>query len=295
MPTKLDDIKGFLTPTYVDLSSLPPPKVIEELDFESILEELLVEFKKRNPTYDAMVESDPVMSILEIAAYREMLLRQRINEAAKANMLAYATGTDLDNIAAFYGIERLEDEDDDRLRYRTQLGLEALTTAGCEKAYLFHALSADPRIQSASVYSPLPGRVVISVLSNDEDGVADDELLATVRNFVSSEEKRPLTDYVTVQNAELVEYEIDAKVHVYFGPSTSITEKECRDALDEYIKGHDTIGNTVALSGIFDALHTVGVRKVELITPKTDIDANKQQAPRCTNVNLEFIITNDTE
>jgi phage-related baseplate assembly protein len=33
-------------------------------------------------------------------AYRELLLRQRINEGAAACMLSHATGDDLDNIAA---------------------------------------------------------------------------------------------------------------------------------------------------------------------------------------------------
>jgi phage-related baseplate assembly protein len=32
-------------------------------------------------------------------AYRELLLRQRINEGAAACMLSHATGDDLDNIA----------------------------------------------------------------------------------------------------------------------------------------------------------------------------------------------------
>lgn len=291
----IEDIKGFLTPTYVDMSSLPAPKVIEELSFETILEELIVDFKKRRPEYDALLESDPVIIALETAAYREMLLRQRINEAAKANMLAYATGSDLDNMAAFYGIERLEDEADDRLRYRTQLALDALTTAGSEKAYLFHALTADPRIKSASVHSPTPGQVVVSILSDEEDEAENTDLINKVLQFISAEDKRPLTDQVSVQNAELVDYEIKAKIYIYFGPSTSITEQECRDALNKYIESHGTIGNIVAISGIFDALHTEGVQKVELITPKTDVDTSKQQAPRCTNIELEFITANATD
>lgn len=292
----IEDIKGFLTPTYVDMSSLPPPKVIQELSFETILEELVVDFKKRMPTYDALLESDPAIIALETAAYREMLLRQRINEAAKANMLAYATGTDLDNMAAFYGIERQTDETDDRLRYRTQLALESLTTAGSEKAYLFHTLTADPRVKSASVYSPTPGRVVVSILADeDEEDPGNKALIAKVTTFISSEDKRPLTDHVSVQKAELVDYAIKAKIYIYFGPSMSVTEQECRDALNKYLDSHDTIGNIVALSGIFDALHTEGVKKVELISPTTDIDTTKQQSPRCTNIELEFITANDTD
>ena len=125
-----ETLKNFLTPDHVDLSSLPAPKVVEELSFEMIFQELLADFKSRRPDYDALLESDPVIIALECSVYRELLLRHRINEAAKANMLAYATGSDLDNLAAFYGIERMENESDERLRYRTNLALEGLTTAG---------------------------------------------------------------------------------------------------------------------------------------------------------------------
>lgn len=291
----IDNLAELLTPDHVDMSLLPPPAVIETLSFEQIFQEMLADFRARNPEYTALVESDPAIIQLECAAYREVLLRQRINEAAKADMIAYAVGTDLDNQAAFYGLERQENETDDRLRYRTQLALEAITTAGSEKAYLFHTLSADPRIKSASVQSPEPGNVVISILSNEGNGMADKELTDVVEAYVSAEDKRPLTDKVIVQSAEFVEYKIKATVYLYFSPSATITEQESRDALDKYIEKHSTIGNLVARSGIFDALHTEGVQKVELTAPAQDIVATKSQAPQCTEIDIEYVIANDTD
>ena len=288
-----DDIQSLLTPTHIDMSQLPAPKVVEELSFEQIFQEMLADFRSCCPDYDALLESDPAIVILECAAYRELLLRQRINECAKANMLAYATGSDLDNLAAFYGLERLENEPDSRLRYRTQLSLEALTTAGSEKAYLFHTLSADTRIKSASVQSPSPGTILISLLSSEEDGTASQELIDIVSEYVSAEDRRPLTDQVEVQSATLVEYTINARVHIYVGPSMSVTEQECQNALNAYIEKHKTIGNLIARSGIFDALHTEGVQKVELISPQNDVVTTKEQAPICTNINIEFVTTNE--
>ncbi len=229
------DIESLLTPDHIDMSQLPTPTVIETLSFEEIFQELLADFRERAPDYDALVESDPVIIALECAAYREVLLRNRINEATKASMLAYATGDDLDNLAAFYGLTRQTDETDDRLRYRTQLALEALTTAGSEKAYLFLTLSADARVKSASVQSPDPGEVLITIMSTEDDGVASAELISTVEEYLSSEDRRPLTDHVEVQAAEMVEYAINAQVYVYLSPSMSFTEQECRDALDKYL------------------------------------------------------------
>jgi phage-related baseplate assembly protein len=42
------------------------------------------------------LESEPIVKLLQENAYREVILRQRINDAAKAVMLAYSTGADLD-------------------------------------------------------------------------------------------------------------------------------------------------------------------------------------------------------
>lgn len=289
------DIESLLTPNHVDMSQLPAPTIIETLSFEDIFEELLVDFKSKAPTYDALVESDPVIIALECAAYREVLLRNRINEAAKACLLAYAVGTDLDNHAAFYGLTRQDGESDDRLRYRTQLAAEALTTAGSEKSYLFHTLSADSRVKSASVKSPDPGEVLVTIMSTEDDGVASQDLIDTVETYLSSEEVRPLTDHVEVQAAEMVEYEINAQVYMYLSPSMSITEQECRDALDRYLAKNSTIGNTIARSGIFDALHTEGVQKVVLTDPDDDVETTKEQAPQCTNITLEFITIDESE
>ncbi len=288
-----EDFAELLTPDHVDMSLLPPPKVVEPLSFEQIFQELLADFRARRPEYTALVESDPAIIQLECAAYRELLLRHRINEAAKADMIAYATDADLDNQAAFYGLTRQTGETDDRLRYRTQLALEAITTAGSEKSYLFHTLSADPRVKSASVQSPSPGEVLISILPTEEDGTADEELITIVEKYVSTENKRPLTDHVTVKKAELVEYKIEATVHLYFSPSASVTEQESRDALAKYVEKHATIGNLIARSGIFDALHAEGVQKVELTEPATDIVTTKSQAPVCKEIDIKYVIAND--
>ena len=93
----------------IDLSKLPAPKIIEELSFETILAAMRADLEGRLPGWTAAVlESDPANKILEVAAYRELLLRQRINEAIRACLLAFAQGSDLDHLSAFYAVSRLE-------------------------------------------------------------------------------------------------------------------------------------------------------------------------------------------
>lgn len=81
----------------VDLSALPSPEVLESLDFEDAYQEELAVFRAyMGDNWNAELESDPVVKLLELAAYRRLQIRARINDASKSLLLAYAQRTDLD-------------------------------------------------------------------------------------------------------------------------------------------------------------------------------------------------------
>ena len=115
--------------TNINLSDLPAPSFIHQKDYEAILSEIIEDFKARNPDYDTFLESDPAMKIFEVAAYREYHLRQEFNDNARASLLAYAIGTDLDHRAAEKNIKRKENETDHDLRARVQLAPESFSVA----------------------------------------------------------------------------------------------------------------------------------------------------------------------
>ncbi|KPM60192.1 phage tail protein [Pseudomonas putida] len=154
----------------IDLSLLPPPDVVETLEFETLYQEVLGIFRAHmGDQWTALLESDPVVKLMEVMAYRELMVRARINAAAKASLLAYAKGADLENRAADYGVQKLTIrpanpdavppveavmEGDEALRYRTRLSLEALSVAGSSGAYEYHALSSSAELVHVSVDSP---------------------------------------------------------------------------------------------------------------------------------------------
>lgn len=271
----------------IDLSRLPVPDVVEPLDFETVLASLEQSLQQLVPEFTASVESDPVRKLLEVAAYRELLLRSRINDASRSVMLAYARGSDLDQLVAFYGIERLlisagdpdalppvppVYEDDDRLRYRARLSLERFSTAGSVGSYVFHALSASPVVRDVSVSSPQPGEVLVTLLSTVEpDGVVTPELLAQVDAVLSSETVRPLTDHVTVQGAAVSSYDIVAHLVLYAGPDPELVRLNALQAVTDYAMSHRLLGHDITRSGLFAALHQPGVQNVLLTEPVSDI------------------------
>ena len=73
--------------TAIDLSTLPAPHVVEPIDYQTILSAMIADLQARDPAFTALVESDPAWKIIEVCAYREMLLRQRVNDAARAVIL----------------------------------------------------------------------------------------------------------------------------------------------------------------------------------------------------------------
>lgn len=287
----------------IDLSRLPPPAVVEALDAEAILVELKATLSAAWPTWSADLESDPVNKLLEILAYREVLLRQRVNDASRAVLLATATGTDLDHLAALFHVARQVVtpgdpeaippvppvyETDDRLRARVRLAMEGLSVAGPEGAYVFHALSADARVSDVAVTSPSPGEVVVTVLSAEGDGVPAADLLAAVETALTDEDVRPLTDAVTIQAGTKIEYQVSAVLDLYQGPDAAVVRQVAEDSLAAFVVGQRRLGEPVTIDGLHKALRVDGVRKVTLTAPTAAIEPAADHYAHCTAITVSI-------
>ncbi|MDN5680654.1 MAG: baseplate assembly protein [Ewingella sp.] len=292
----------------IDLSQLPAPNVVEQLDYESLFAErkstlisLYPPEQQEAISRTLSLESEPLVKLLQENAYREVILRQRVNEAARAVMVAYATGSDLDQLAANNGVQRLVlkpadsstipptdavMESDSDLRMRIPQAFEGLSVAGPSGAYEYHARSADGRVADASAISPAPAEVTITILSRDNDGKATPDLLAAVDKALNDEDVRPVADRVTVQAAEIVPYQIEAVLYVLPAPEIEPVRAASEAQLKKYINTQGRLGRDIRLSAIYAALHVEGVQRVELQSPLADIVLDKTQASLCTAYSL---------
>lgn len=271
--------------TSIDLSRLPPPDVVQTLPFEEIVTAMRDDFVARFPLIAGVIdlESEPVRKLIECCAYREINVRARVNDAAKALMLAFSKGTDLDHTGADWGVQRLivgyENtnpptpiyEDDERFRRRIQLVLEAYSVAGPSGAYVFHALTADPTLRDATATSPAPGAVTVAIMADGVNPVPTDDQVDIVRDALSAESVRPLTDNVTVAKAAPVPVTIVAELTLYPGPDGAVVAQEARDALAGLIEQNRRLGYDLRRSAIFSRLHVDGVYSVNLTSPATDV------------------------
>lgn len=294
--------------TAIDLSLLPAPTVIEPLDFETILaarKARLISFYPADEQADIAarleLESDPLNKALQENAYREIVLRQRINDAARAVMLAHARGPDLDHLGARDDVERLVIdpgdssavpprapvyEDDTAFRRRIQLSPEGYTTAGSTMSYVYHGLGADPDVADIAAVSPAPGVVTVYVLSRTGDGSASEELLAAVAAALNAETMRPMTDQVNVQSASIVPYAIVAELVLYPGPDASVVRAAALAAAEAYAAAQHAMRRDVTLSGIYAALHQPGVQRVDLTSPTANLVIGTGEASYCTGITL---------
>ncbi|URN89780.1 MAG: baseplate J/gp47 family protein [Pseudomonas protegens] len=288
--------------SMLDLSALPAPQVLETLDFEALYQGKLATFRRyMGDNWTANLESDPVTKQLELSAYGDMLLRARVNDAAKALLLAHAQGTDLDQLAANVNLQRLViqagdpqavppvaqvKEADDALRERVQLAYEGLTTAGPRNSYILHARNASARVADAEAESPSPACVTVTVLSLEGDGAAAPELLATVAAALNDEDVRPLGDRVTVNSAQILPYRIDAVLHMKGpGPESDAALAEAERKLAAWVNPRRRLGIEVARSAIDAQLHVAGVARVEL-RGWQDIVPSKAQAAYCSGYSV---------
>ena len=282
----------------VDLSSLPSPEVLESLDFEDAYQEELGVFRVyMGDNWNADLESDPVVKLLELGAYRRLQTRARINDASKSLLLAYAQRTDLDHLAANVRLKRLVIQEadtqsvppvpqvmelDDALRERIQLVYEGLTTAGLRNSYILHARNASALVADAQAESPSPAHVVVTVLHLEGNGVAEQPLLDRVLQHLSDENLRPVGDRLAVQSAEVLEYRIEAVLHMAgTGSENEAILAEAIRRLQAWINPRRRLGVEVSRSAIDAQLHITGVSRVDL-PGWQDIPRALHQAAYCT-------------
>lgn len=278
----------------VDFDSLPKPKAIEELSYAQILAEQLDDVRDRFAAdgidYDVgNLKFDPLRIALEVTSDREARVRARINDGVRSNLLAFSTGSDLDHLAGFYGVERLAGEADARFWRRVALLNSGNSPAGPEPWYEFHAMSADVRIADVRVYRIDGGpKLGLAVLSSVAGGVPDGPMLAAVVAAVNDPAVIGLNDVLVVSAATSQTADITGEIWLL--PNTPITIFEGLEAsLRSAWLVEGGIGRDLARSWIIAKLHVAGVAKVTISAPiAEEIVARDIEAIAIGDVDLQY-------
>jgi phage-related baseplate assembly protein len=251
---------------YIDFARLPPPKVIEEIDYEVLLKVYQDQVVAKNGDLARAValEQSPTNIVLEAEAYGEMIVRERINAAARASMLPFATGSDLEVIGARFNVARMDGELDPRLRRRIQLSMESFSTAGSPGAYIFHALSTSLSVRDATAVAERgTGRVTVTIMADGADPVPTGPLVDAVYDRLMSDGIKPLTDDISVLPVTKIPADITANLTLYPGPDASLVIADVNKALTALRARVSQIGRDLKRSAVLAALNQEGVQNVD--------------------------------
>jgi phage-related baseplate assembly protein len=259
---------------------LPPLTVVKTVDYEVIVAEIAASAGVENNS-----PADPAYRVVLACAYREMLIRQEMNEQAKGLTLAHAYGSQLDHIGVTYyrnpdgsPILRRAGELDDDYRARLQESPEGLSVAGPEGAYRFHARNASQEVKDVSVDSPQPCEIDLFVLGCTGDGLAGPGLLQAVDTYLKP--FRPFGDRVRVRSAEIVRYALNATVSVSSELDPAMALEIAAKRAKAYVAQMHKLGGQVVRSAVDAALTVEGVTEV-VLNGWQDIRCSKSQAPYC--------------
>ena len=287
-------------------AGLAAPAVIGEIDYEAVLAALVADVRDRfaaaGVDWDVGgLETDTAAILGQAVAYRETLLRAHINAAARANLRGFARGSDLDHLAEFYGLARLEvvhaddetpgsetpgsatpgsetpgsatpiTETDERLNERLTLAIYGRSAAGPKERYEAVARGVDAAIIDAHVYRTGAGPALeCAILTSDDNGVPDDDLLGAVHAALNADDIRSINDHVAAVAA--VRRTVDIEADIWLAPETP---QSLLDTLGPGLRDawahHSRIGSDLPLSWIVSRLHGPGVARVAVRAPDTDI------------------------
>ena len=183
---------------------------------------------------------------------------------------------DVDNILYYDHCENIDesdggaDEAEDDEYYELMVASEdAYSTAGARGAYEYWAKSVSTDVADVVVNSPSAGTVCIYTLM-DDGTKASSEIKDAILEACSDDSVRPLTDYVTVEDPEEVEYDIELTYYLSEESTQSAADLEAaiNDAVDEYVAWQaGRLGRDINPSKLISMLIEAGAKRVEVTSP----------------------------
>lgn len=158
---------------------------------------------------------------------------------------------------------------DDEYYELMRSSMDAYSTAGATGSYIYWAKQVSTEIKDVAAVSPTPGIVKLYVLMDDGE-LADEEMKAKVLAACSADERRPLTDWVSAGDAEIVPYNINFTYYIQTGQTKAATEIEA--AVNEAVERYKAwqcakMGRDINPDKLREYLYCTGIKRIELTDP----------------------------
>jgi phage-related baseplate assembly protein len=283
-------------------ANLQPMVVLEKINVEQILADRMARLKALWAKYDPPMaaqydvenlEFDPIKINQEACSYFELMLRDRVNQAARAITLAYAISTDLDAIASRYpgGVPRLEGESDDRYRRRIWLSPNTLSPHGTAEAYEFWALTASPEFRDVTamrmvMHDYYPTILITCLMEPPADPEPTQEILVRTRAYIHDLSRQGLTDVISVNPPKVKHINYKIAVWLYPGAMPDQTLEKMKDRVFKLIDNQYWLGHDHSLMAINAACALQGVHHVDILEPTDDVFVGPDWVIKVDNVSV---------
>lgn len=284
-------------------ANLKEMEVLEDLDAEAILAQRMMRLKELWKVYDPpaaaqydveTLEFDPIKINQECCTFFEILLRDRVNQAARAITLAYAIGTDLDAIASRYpgGVPRLEGESDDRYRRRIWLSPNTLSSHGTAEAYEFWALTALPELRDVTAikvvaYDYYPTILITCLMGLDSESPSPtQEQIVRIRAYIQDLARQGLTDVISVAGPKVKHTAYKIAVWLYPGSVANQLISTVAANLQKLTENQYWLGHDHTHMAIDAACSISGVHHVDIIEPAENIYVESDWVVRVTEITV---------
>lgn len=155
-------------------------------------------------------------------------------------------------------------------------GQDAYTSAGAKGAYEFYARKVSTDIRDVVVNSPTP--CVVHIYAVMKDGtLASSETKAAILDACNDEDIRPLTDFVSVEDAELVTYDINMTYYLSRDSTESAAtiQANVEEAVQEYISWENAkIGRDINPSKLNQLVLAAGAKRTVITSPEFTVLRN---------------------
>ena len=193
----------------------------------------------------------------------------------------------VENIGTSVGGEDVEDDED--YRWRIYYSPARFSTAGALEAYDYWARQY-PGVDTVWPFSPAPCYVTVLVML--EGGVIPDtDFLDGLYEYLSDEDKRPLSDRLTVAAPLEVDYSVDVTfwINAAYASTAVHIRQEAERAVERYIRWQRVIKRDITPGMLVRYLHEVpGLKRCAVTAPAADVVINEQSIARLTEKTVNY-------
>lgn len=162
-----------------------------------------------------------------------------------------------------------EIENDEPYRERIRLGPNGYSVAGPEKAYIYHTKTVNQSIIDVFV-TTVPASGVVKIYPLLKNGEMPGENLRTqIKEYLSKDEIRPLTDLVEVCEPVKVEYNIDLTYYLEERSSDiTLIKQNVEAAINDYISWQSgKLGRDINPDNLLAKMINAGAKRVVIREP----------------------------